>query len=138
MGFAWVILDATVVMDGCTKGSPLNWKLLKPYSNAVTGSGMAVIQCPHCGKNVELEDGAPGLFDCPYCKNEFEFEGEAKTITISLRPGEVVITLLSLSIIFGIGAGEGGMTADFCLIISGMLLLVSTVTYVIQQIRFRI
>jgi len=99
---------------------------------------MAVIQCPHCGKNVELEDGSSGLFDCPYCKNEFEFEGEAKTITISLRPGKVVITLLSLSIIFGIGAGEGGMTADFCLAISGMLLLVSTVAYVIEQIRFRI
>ena len=105
---------------------------------------MAVIQCPHCGKNVELEDGSSVLFDCPYCKNEFEFEGEAKTITISLRPGKVVITLLSLSIIFGIGAGnppsgEGQtMIADFCLAISGMLLLVSTVAYVIQQIRFRI
>ena len=126
---------------------------------------MAVIQCPHCGKNVELEDGSSGLFDCPYCKNEFEFEGEQKTITISLRPGKVVITLLSLSIIFAIGAGliyiddlfspgdvnslEDAMNrglstspvimiADFCLAISGMLLLVSTVTYVIQQIRFRI
>ena len=108
---------------------------------------MAVIQCPHCGKNVELEDGSSGLFDCPYCKNEFEFEGEPKIITISLRPGKVVITLLSLSIIFGIGAvnppliksAEGQtMVADFCLAISGMLLLVSTVAYVIQQIRFRI
>ena len=104
---------------------------------------MAVIQCPHCGKNVELEDGSSVLFDCPYCKNEFEFEGEAKTITISLRPGKVVITLLSLSIIFGIGAGlnyieKASMIADFCLAISGMLLLVSTVAYVIQQIRFRI
>ena len=105
---------------------------------------MAVIQCPHCGKNVELEDGSSRLFDCPYCKNEFEFEDEAKTITISLRPGKVVITLLSLSIIFGIGAGnhpsgEGrNMIADFCFAISGMLLLVSTVDYVIQQIRFRI
>mgnify|MGYP001206066216 CR=1 FL=1 len=104
---------------------------------------MAVIQCPHCGKNVELEDGSSGLFDCPYCKNEFEFEGEAKTITISLRPGKVVITLLSLSIIFGIGAGifyeeVQTMIADFCLAISGMLLLVSAVTYLIQQIRYRI
>ena len=114
---------------------------------------MAVIQCPHCGKNVELEDGSSGLFDCPYCKNEFEFEGEAKTITISLRPGKVVITLLSLSIIFAIGAGliyiDDGNDEDwvdaidrgiakFCLTISGSLLLVSTVAYVIQQIRFRI
>ena len=119
----------------------------------MAGSAMVVIQCPHCGEDVELEDGASGLFDCPYCKNEFEFEGEAKTITISLRPGKVVITLLSLSIISAIGAGliyiddgndeswedaiDRGI-AEFCLTISGLLLLVSTVTYVIQQIRFRI
>ena len=119
----------------------------------MTGSAMVVIQCPHCGEDVELEDGASGLFVCPYFKNEFEYEGEAKTITISLRPGKVVITLLSLSIIFAIGAGliyiddgndedwvdaiDRGI-AEFCLTISGLLLLVSTVTYVIQQIRFRI
>ncbi len=113
----------------------------------MTGYIMVVIQCPHCGDDVELEDGESGLFDCPYCKNEFDFEDEAKTITISLRPGNVVITLLSLSIIFAIGAGSiedvmkgvpGVMIADFCFIISGLLLLVSTVAYVIQQIRFRI
>ena len=34
---------------------------------------MAVIQCPHCGEDIELEDGVSGLFDCPYCDNEFEF-----------------------------------------------------------------
>ena len=119
----------------------------------MAGSAMVVIQCPHCGEDVELEDGASGLFDCPYCKNEFEFEDEAKTITTSLRPGKVVITLLSLSIIFAIGAGliliddgndeswedaiDRGI-AEFCLTISGLLLLVSTVTYVIKQIRLRI
>ena len=35
---------------------------------------MVVIQCPHCYKDVELEDEASGLFDCPYCNNEFEYE----------------------------------------------------------------
>ena len=132
----------------------------------MTGSGMAVIQCPHCGKNVELEDGSSGLFDCPYCKKEFEFEGEAKTITVTIEEtGKVAITLLLLSIIFGIGAGfiyindlfspenvnslEDAMNrglsnspvimiADFCLAISGMFFLVSTVAYIIQEIRFRI
>ena len=32
---------------------------------------MIEIQCPHCDKNVELEDGVFGLFDCPHCDEEF-------------------------------------------------------------------
>ena len=32
---------------------------------------MVEIQCPHCDKNVELEDGVFGLFDCPHCDEEF-------------------------------------------------------------------
>ena len=28
---------------------------------------MVTIQCPHCEKDIELEDGLVGLFDCPYC-----------------------------------------------------------------------
>jgi len=39
----------------------------------MSGTIMAVIQCPHCGKDIELEDGVSGLFDCPYCDNEFPF-----------------------------------------------------------------
>ena len=34
---------------------------------------MVVIQCSHCGEDVELEDGISGLFDCPYCDNEISF-----------------------------------------------------------------
>jgi len=34
---------------------------------------MAVIQCPHCEQDIELEDGVSGLFDCPYCDNEILF-----------------------------------------------------------------
>ena len=34
---------------------------------------MVVIQCSHCGEDVELEDGVSGLFDCPYCDNEISF-----------------------------------------------------------------
>jgi len=45
--------------------------MLKPYPNAMTGSAMVVIQCPHCGGDVELEDGASGLFECPYCNKDF-------------------------------------------------------------------
>lgn len=34
---------------------------------------MVVIQCPHCYEDVELENEASGLFDCPLCNNEFEY-----------------------------------------------------------------
>jgi len=44
---------------------------------------MAEIQCPHCDKNIELEDGLSGLFDCPYCHNEFIWGNEKQTKQIS-------------------------------------------------------
>ena len=34
---------------------------------------MAVIQCPHCSLEVELDDGVSGLFDCPHCGKEFQW-----------------------------------------------------------------
>ena len=37
---------------------------------------MVVIECPHCSEDIEMEDDAYGLFDCPYCDNEYEW-GEA-------------------------------------------------------------
>ena len=32
---------------------------------------MAIVQCPHCEKDIELENGVAGQFDCPYCEQEF-------------------------------------------------------------------
>ena len=40
---------------------------------------MVIIQCSHCGDDIELEDGASGLFDCPYCDNEFSFGDDKYT-----------------------------------------------------------
>ena len=37
---------------------------------------MVVIECPHCSEDIEMDDDAYGLFDCPYCDNEYEW-GEA-------------------------------------------------------------
>ncbi|MDC3064425.1 hypothetical protein OA172_00820 [Euryarchaeota archaeon] len=34
---------------------------------------MVEILCPHCGKEIELEDDASGVFACPYCEGEFEW-----------------------------------------------------------------
>ena len=44
---------------------------------------MVEIQCPHCDKNIELEDGISGMFDCPYCHNEFTWGNEKQTKQIS-------------------------------------------------------
>lgn len=35
---------------------------------------MVEVQCPHCDKNIELGHGESGLFHCPYCDGEFEYE----------------------------------------------------------------
>jgi uncharacterized Zn-finger protein len=40
----------------------------------MTGTTMVEIQCPHCDEDIELEDGSYGLFDCPYCGGEFEWD----------------------------------------------------------------
>lgn len=37
---------------------------------------MVVIECPHCDEEIEMEDDAHGLFECPYCGGEYEW-GEA-------------------------------------------------------------
>ena len=66
---------------------------------------MVVIQCPHCEEDVELEDGTFGVFECPYCDKEFEFGNDSNNIYISRRPGKLVTTLLTMSILFILGAG---------------------------------
>ena len=73
-------------MDGCTKGSPLHWKLLKPYAEVDSKDTMVVIQCPHCGDDIELEDGTSGLFDCPYCDGEFEWENHNRDLVNNSNP----------------------------------------------------
>ena len=38
---------------------------------------MVEIQCPHCDEGIELEDDVFGLFDCPFCEEEFEWNRES-------------------------------------------------------------
>ena len=67
---------------------------------------MVEIQCPHCGKNIELDEGLSGMFDCPYCHNEFIWENEKKIKQISnqhINHHEPMP--LGFMIIFGIIAG---------------------------------
>ena len=58
---------------------------------------MVELQCPHCDEDIELEDGDSGLFNCPYCNEEFYWK--------SRRPGKLVTVFLTISIIFAIGSG---------------------------------
>ena len=37
---------------------------------------MVEIQCPHCVESIELDDGIFGLFECPFCEEEFEWNPE--------------------------------------------------------------
>ncbi|MBT4406878.1 MAG: hypothetical protein HOB52_05285 [Euryarchaeota archaeon] len=39
---------------------------------------MVEIQCPHCDEDIELDDGASGLFDCPHCDEEFSWSSGTK------------------------------------------------------------
>lgn len=39
---------------------------------------MNEILCPHCQKNIALEEGAFGLFDCPHCDEEFSWDSDRK------------------------------------------------------------
>ena len=51
----------------------LNWKLAQTLFNCNDWTTMVEIQCPHCEEDVELEDGASGLFDCPHCDEVFSW-----------------------------------------------------------------
>ena len=44
---------------------------------------MATIQCPHCEKDIELEDGLTGLFDCPLCEQQFSWEDPSHSFIIT-------------------------------------------------------
>lgn len=38
------------------------------------------ILCPHCDKNIALEEGAFGLFECPHCDEEFSRDSDSKQL----------------------------------------------------------
>ena len=44
---------------------------------------MQEVQCPNCEKDAELENDSLGLFDCPYCDEEFEYESSNDNAVIS-------------------------------------------------------
>jgi len=59
----------------------------------MTGTTMVEIQCPHCEEDIELEDGASGLFDCPYCDNEFSFGDNELVAPTLFRPSQPFMSM---------------------------------------------
>jgi endogenous inhibitor of DNA gyrase (YacG/DUF329 family) len=41
---------------------------------------MVEIQCPHCEKDIELENDTFGLFNCPHCNDEFSWDSDSKQL----------------------------------------------------------
>ena len=54
---------------------------------------MVEIQCPHCEEDIELEDGASGLFVCPYCDNEFSFGDNELVAPTLFRPSQPFMSM---------------------------------------------
>ena len=85
---------------------------------------MVEIQCPHCDKNIELEDGISGMFDCPYCHNEFIWGNEKQTKQISNQHINHHESMpLAFKIVFGM--------------IAGLIILVIFTIYVLIPIMYR-
>ena len=88
---------------------------------------MVVIQCPHCEKDIELEDGASGLFDCPHCNEEFSWECETPTYPVfyeelellfgSLIPCLILVTSLWIMIAIFDPSGYEGLLYVFLSIV---------------------
>lgn len=61
---------------------------------------MVVIQCPHCGEDVELEDDASGLFDCPLCGNDFDWSGDFQISDLKAKFLLFLFSIFSPSVLF--------------------------------------
>ena len=66
----------------------------------MTGSVMVAIQCPHCGKDVELEDEESGSFECPYCNKNFAWNGGLDINDLKIKFLLLLIGIFSPSLIF--------------------------------------
>ncbi|HIF46678.1 MAG TPA: hypothetical protein EYQ73_07820 [Candidatus Poseidoniales archaeon] len=92
----------------------------------MTGTTMVGIQCPHCEKAIELEDGAFGLFDCPYCDEEFSWGSGTPTLPIEqelefwfglLTPCLILLTSLWIMIAIYDPSGYEGLAYVFLSIV---------------------
>ena len=60
---------------------------------------MANIQCPHCDREIAIESGDYGTFDCPYCQSEFNYSAVGKYAKpTAMTVFFVVLALISASL----------------------------------------
>ena len=85
---------------------------------------MVEILCPHCEKEIELEDDASGDFACPYCDGEFEwgvdeeldtFMSEIDTGIVVNQPGQQNIQIQA--------KGETNTIAIVAIVFAGLALM---------------
>lgn len=62
---------------------------------------MVEVQCPHCVDDVELENDAFGLFECPYCDEEFEYYHESSNDLSTIQ----TLPETNSNVTFNIGIG---------------------------------
>jgi len=101
------------------------------------------VQCPHCDKDIELEDGMYGLFVCPHCNEDFSWERNEYSIGNQFKNAGILF-LISASVIFVIvfvimlfdGPGEAIEWTFFVLaILSPILIPVALIPSCIYLLR---
>ena len=55
---------------------------------------MAIIQCPHCEEDIELDAGSAGLFECPYCSERFSWNSGHQTHSVNTEVFDLWMGLL--------------------------------------------
>jgi|GEM_PF-1098315 len=78
----WFWAKSNPVKD-CLSDKDIYYYLLKCYASVMDRPNMVTIQCPHCEKDIGLEDGLVGLFDCPYCSERFSWNSGHQTHSVN-------------------------------------------------------
>lgn len=78
----WFWVKFNPVKD-CLSDKDIYYYLLKCYASVMDRPNMVTIQCPHCEKDIGLEDGLVGLFDCPYCSERFSWNSGHQTHSVN-------------------------------------------------------
>lgn len=106
---------------------------------------MAVIQCPHCEKDVELENEVFGLFDCPYCDQEFEWEDDDSSLANPLMASVKLFFISTLIMFLGFyftmlfdGPGENAFewTLYLMAILSPVLIPIALLPSCLYLVRY--
>jgi len=100
-----VIFQNTVCINNQPKKKELIMSIKRPklYLLNKHNTFMVVVQCPHCVEDIELGDDSFGLFECPYCRGEFEYESEFESINEPVI--DDLISEKNHNIPFNIGVG---------------------------------